>query len=134
MPDCFTPAKDGSYHYFHGWNLRAYAAYIIGIVPNFYGFLNNMGVAAPVGVTRFYYFAYWVGLFLSGATFWASCKIWPPPIMEHGWKEPKDYVRPEEEGQLDGNQDVIEAVVVGDKGSAGSTEMAMDSDEKKTMA
>lgn len=62
-----------------------------------------MGVAAPIGITRFYFFAYWVGLALSGFTFWAACKIWPPPIMEEKWIEPKDYVRPEEEG-------VIEAV------------------------
>jgi len=37
--------------------------YIIGIIPNFYGFLNNMGISAPVGITRFSYFAYLVGLF-----------------------------------------------------------------------
>src|SRR5271156_857216 len=69
------------YHYIGGWNLRAYIAYIIGIIPNFYSFLNNMGVSAPIGVTRFSYFAYWVGLFVSGAVFWVSCKISPPDTM-----------------------------------------------------
>ncbi|KAK1564221.1 NCS1 nucleoside transporter [Colletotrichum navitas] len=107
IPDCFSSAKSGAYHYSHGWNIRAYAAYIIGIIPNFYGFLNNMGVSAPVGVTRFYFFAYWVGLALSGFTFWLTCKIWPPPIMEDKWIEPKDYVRPEE---LEGDGPVIEAI------------------------
>ncbi|WP_254517492.1 hypothetical protein, partial [Salmonella enterica] len=53
-----------------------------------------------------YYFAYWVGLALSGFTFWATGKIWPPPIMEDRWVEPRDYVRPEEEGE----HQVIEAV------------------------
>ncbi|KAL2882077.1 hypothetical protein SGCOL_002339 [Colletotrichum sp. CLE4] len=107
IPDCFTSMKSGAYHYSHGWNIRAYVAYIVGIIPNFYGFLNNMGVSAPDGVTRFYFFAYWVGLFLSGFTFWMSCKIWPPPIMEDGWVEPKDYIRPEE---LEGEGQIIEAV------------------------
>jgi NCS1 family nucleobase:cation symporter-1 len=65
-----------------------------------------MGVKAPIGVTRFYFFAYWVGLALSGLTFWVSCKQWPPAVMEHGWKEPRDYVRPEE----DEANGVIEAV------------------------
>ncbi len=87
MPDCFTSSKSGAYYYIGGWNARAYIAYVIGIIPNFYGFLNNMGVSAPIGVTRFYYFAYWVGLFVSGAVFWICCKISPPAIMyTSGWK------------------------------------------------
>ncbi|KAH7363280.1 NCS1 nucleoside transporter [Plectosphaerella cucumerina] len=106
IPDCFTSSASGAYYYTHGWNLRAYGAYVVGIIPNFYGFLNNMGVKAPIGVTRFYFFAYWVGLALSGLTFWVSCKQWPPAVMEHGWKEPRDYVRPEE----DEANGVIEAV------------------------
>lgn len=65
-----------------------------------------MGVSAPLGVTRFYFFAYWVGLTLSGLSFWVGCKLWPPAIMEDGWKEPRDYVRPEEEDY----SEVIEAV------------------------
>jgi NCS1 family nucleobase:cation symporter-1 len=68
------------------------------VIPNFYGFLNNMGVGAPVGVTRFYYFAYWVGLAIAGFTYWAGCKLFPPVLVETGWKEPKNYIRPEEDG------------------------------------
>jgi NCS1 family nucleobase:cation symporter-1 len=97
IPDCYTSSKGGVYYYWRGFNLRAFAAYFIGIVPNFYGFLNNMGVSAPIGVTRFYYVAYWVGLFLSAFVYWGSCKIWPPAHTETSWKEPRDYVRPEED-------------------------------------
>ncbi|TDZ38997.1 Uridine permease [Colletotrichum trifolii] len=121
IPDAFTSANTGAYYYTHGWNVRAYVAYVVGIVPNFYGFLNNMGVSAPVGVTRFYYFAYWVGLFLSGLTYWASCRIWPPPIMEDRWVEPRDYVRPEEEEEQ--GQGVIEAVDVPRSESAGDAKV-----------
>lgn len=112
VPDLFTANKSGSYHFTHGWNIRAYIAYIVGIIPNFYGFLNNMGVAAPIGVTRFYYFAYPVGIFVSFGTYWLCCKISPPPIMFplSEWHEPKNYIRPEEDvdGQLEG-QDVERA-------------------------
>ena len=77
-------------------------------------------------MTRFYYFAYWVGLVVSGGSFWLMCWVWPPKVVETGWKEPRDYVRPEEEEQ----QEVItvaeaaseNGVVVGDvseKGGAG---------------
>lgn len=70
-----------------------------------------MGVDAPMGVTRFYYFAYWVGLAVSGGTFWVLCKLYPPPITYNkGWMEVKNYVRPEEEDQvLDGQSFDVEA-------------------------
>lgn len=98
IPDLFTASKTGAYYYTKGWNIRAYIAYICGIAPNFYGFLNNMGVSAPMGITKFYYVAYWVGLFVSGFVYWALCIFFPPVIMfKHGWKEPKNYVRPEED-------------------------------------
>lgn len=85
-----------------GWNWRAYLAYVIGIIPNFYGFLNNMGVSAPLGVTKAYYFAYPIGLFVSFFVYWASCWISPPALKFslNEWHEPKDYIRPEERGEV----------------------------------
>lgn len=57
-----------------------------------------MGVGAPLGVTRAYYVAYEIGLPLSLVVYWVANKISPPaisfPLSE--WREPKDYVRPEE--------------------------------------
>ncbi|KAJ1567495.1 hypothetical protein HK405_005747, partial [Cladochytrium tenue] len=92
------PAKEGLYHFWHGWGIQAYVAYIIGIVPNFYGFLNNMGIDAPDSVTKFYYFAYPVGLVVAGAVYYGLCVLFPPPLMhKNGWHEPEDYVREDEE-------------------------------------
>lgn len=57
VPDLYTSNPKGVYHYIFGWNWRAYVAYVVGLVPNFYGFLDNMGVGinSPTGVTRAYY-------------------------------------------------------------------------------
>lgn len=102
VEDIYTSRKDGVYHYFHGWNWRAYVAYIVGIAPNFYGFLNNMGVAAPVGVTRAYYVAYEIGIVLSFSVYWGLNYLSPPalkfPLSE--WHEPVDYIRPEDQGEI----------------------------------
>lgn len=110
IEDLYTARKDGVYHYFHGWNWRAYLAYIVGIAPNFYGFLNNMGVSAPGGVTKAYYFAYEIGIFVSFGVYWAANYCFPPALMVplNEWREPKDYVRPEERGVLviEGREDV----------------------------
>ena len=128
IPSAFTSAKSGAYHFTGGWNYRAYIAYVIGVVPNFYGFLNNMGVAAPSGVTRFYYFAYWVGLAVSAMVYWALCKVDPPEIMyTEGWKESKNYIRPEEDLEIIEGQDVNEGEVFSEVELTGkSMEMAVE--------
>lgn len=61
-----------------------------------------MGVRAPMGVTRAYYFAYPIGLFISFFTYWAVNWISPPPLAFplSEWHEPKDYIRPEERGDM----------------------------------
>ncbi|KAF5672622.1 uracil permease [Fusarium circinatum] len=94
IPMLYSGHKDSTYHFFHGFNLRAFAVYLIAIAPNFYGFLYQMGVSAPLGIQRFYYVAYPVGLFLAFGSFWLVNTIFPskniPKIS--GWKEPKDFV------------------------------------------
>lgn len=61
-----------------------------------------MGVAAPLGVTRAYYFAYEIGLLLAFGVYWLANYLYPPaltfPLNE--WHEPADYIRPEERGEV----------------------------------
>jgi len=111
IEDLYTSRKTGVYHYFHCWNWRAYLAYVIGIVPNFYGFLNNMGVSAPEGVIKAYYFAYPIGLAVSFAVYWLANVVSPPALsfQLNEWHEPKDYVRPSERGVMDGRGEDVES-------------------------
>ncbi|KAF3022084.1 hypothetical protein E8E14_013585 [Neopestalotiopsis sp. 37M] len=94
IPALYSRNKGGPYTYFHGWNLRAFAVYLIAIAPNFYGFLNQMGVAAPIGIQRFYYVAYPVGLILALGAYYLVNVIFPDRANKQpsGWIEPKDYV------------------------------------------
>lgn len=102
IDDLYTARKSGIYYYIGGWNWRAYLAYVVGIAPNFYGFLNNMGVNAPMGVTKAYYFAYEIGLCLSFFTYWAANYFSPPALKFRlsEWHEPEDYIRSEERGEV----------------------------------
>ncbi|KAH8659883.1 permease for cytosine/purines, uracil, thiamine, allantoin-domain-containing protein [Xylariales sp. PMI_506] len=89
----YTHHSDGRYRYFHGFNLRAFAAYLIAIAPNFYGFLYQMGVAAPIGIQRFYYVAYPVGITLAFGVYYFANVIFPSgSATTGGWQEPKDYL------------------------------------------
>lgn len=125
IDDLFTARKDGMYYYTHGWNWRAYAAYVIGIAPNFYGFLNNMGVSAPLGVTRAYYVAYEIGVCLSFFVYWGLNYCFPPalkfPLSE--WHEPGDYVRPEDRDHVIEGRAVesLEEVDIGGEKTVGKT-------------
>ena len=80
-----------------------------------------MGVDAPIGVTHAYYFAYEIGLVLAFFSYWAACGWSPPKLMVSlgEWREPRDYVRPEERGVIVGLSDVESFEGGGEKGSGG---------------
>ncbi|KGO51334.1 Permease, cytosine/purine, uracil, thiamine, allantoin [Penicillium expansum] len=92
------------YRYFHGFNPRAFLAYVIAIAPNFYGFLHQMGVKAPLGIQRFYYIAYPTGLIIAFVVYYVSCLASPPADMKEasGWIEPKDFVEDNDASGSDG--------------------------------
>ncbi|WZH44098.1 permease for cytosine/purines uracil thiamine allantoin-domain-containing protein [Fusarium acuminatum] len=94
IPMLYSGHKDSTYHFFHGFNPRAFIVYLIAIAPNFYGFLSQMGVHAPLGIQRFYYVAYPVGLLLAFGSFWLINVLYPTKNIPKlsGWQEPKDFV------------------------------------------
>ncbi|GKZ25504.1 hypothetical protein AbraIFM66951_001043 [Aspergillus brasiliensis] len=110
IPSLYTARSDGVYHFFHGFNLRGFGAYIVAVAPNFYGFLNQMGVKAPLGIQRFYFVAYPVGLLIAFGMYYLGCLVWPPAETERTrkWKEPKEYWDEFDPDRVDG----VEAVTV----------------------
>ncbi|KAJ5644944.1 hypothetical protein N7507_010955 [Penicillium longicatenatum] len=109
IPALYTARPESLYRYLYGFNPRAFIAYIIAVAPNFYGFLNQMGVKAPLGIQRFYYIAYPTGLLVAFGVYYFSCLVSAPEGMEKsGWKEPKDYF--EEGDPMRGESLVIEGV------------------------
>ena len=63
-----------------------------------------MGVKVHSSTTKAYYFAYPIGLFLSFMSYWLFNYISPPPLRFplSEWREPVDYIRPEERGVVEG--------------------------------
>ena len=103
VSDMYTTNPEGLYWYSGGWNYRAYVAYVLGIAPNFYGFLGVFGVEITVAASRFYYFAYPVGLAVSFLVYWGLCYLDPPKCMTtREWKEPVNYIAPDDESYADG--------------------------------
>lgn len=94
IPALYTRDPHSPYHFLHGLNPRAFAAYVVAVATNLYGFLNALGVPAPVGVERFYYVAYPVGFLIAFFVYWGLCLAFPPRKMNDWrvWSEPRDYV------------------------------------------
>ncbi|KAE8153269.1 permease for cytosine/purines, uracil, thiamine, allantoin-domain-containing protein [Aspergillus avenaceus] len=93
IPALYTAHPEGMYHFYHGFNIRAFAVYVIAVAPNFYGFLNQMGVWAGVGVQRFYFVAYPVGLLVAFGGFWVLSVVFGTGVQAgwKGWLEPGEY-------------------------------------------
>ena len=90
----YSTNPESPYAFLKGFNLRAFAIYIIAVAPNFYGFLHQLGVHAGVKVEKAYCFAYPIGLLLAFGGFFAINRIFPVDgsTRARGWQEPKEHV------------------------------------------
>ncbi len=65
--------RHGAYSYTNGYNPKAIAALILGILPNIPGFLVQIKVCDPDSVfgffVPFYHYAWFIGLFISGVSY-----------------------------------------------------------------
>jgi NCS1 family nucleobase:cation symporter-1 len=64
--------EKGEYSFTNGWNIWAIVALAIGILPNVPGFLAQIQVISPnafPGVAQLYDYAWFIGLFLSGISY-----------------------------------------------------------------
>ncbi|AET38479.1 uridine permease Ecym_2781 [Eremothecium cymbalariae DBVPG len=84
---CYTN-KRGSYYMYnkYGTNWRAVVAYIIGIIPNFAGFLGSLGAHVPVGAQKIYYLNYFVGYFVAAVTYVILIYFFPIDGVPEGVK------------------------------------------------
>ncbi len=68
---------DGPYYYTKGFNMKAVAAFIIGVLPNIPGFLHHVGVLSevPAIFETIYSYAWFVGLPLAGGVYYLLMTI-----------------------------------------------------------
>jgi NCS1 family nucleobase:cation symporter-1 len=65
--------RNGVYRYSHGYNPKAIAALILGILPNIPGFLVQIKVYSPQSIFEvfvpFYHYAWFIGFFISAVSY-----------------------------------------------------------------
>ena len=86
LQHCYTNKVSTLYMYGsrYGTNWRAVLAYVVGIVPNFPGFIGSVGPTVPEGAMRVYYLNYFVGYLISFLTYSILCYFWPVEGMPEG--------------------------------------------------
>lgn len=114
MVDLYSLRKDGWYYYTSGFNFRAYAAYIAGIVINVVGFAGSIpnGPKVPIGAIRIYEMSFFTGFGVSAIVYYLLNVAFPVQgkyskfeeidVSEGEGKATSDDVS----SQLDGEEDV----------------------------
>ena len=110
LVDMYTTSSLGRYFYFHGFNLRAYASFVIGFLLPLPGFVASFGYTIGAAATEMYDLG-WILSFIMGALcYFILCTIWKVPGDDAGGgfesKVPADiaafieevYVNEEREG------------------------------------
>lgn len=79
LADLFTLSSEGRYYFFHGFNLRAFAAFVIGFLLPLPGFAASFGHDIDIAATHMYSLG-WVLSFLMGClSYYIICLIWKLP-------------------------------------------------------
>ncbi|GLB45597.1 putative permease for cytosine/purines, uracil, thiamine, allantoin [Lyophyllum shimeji] len=79
VADLYHTNKDGWYWYTYGFNFRAYAAYIAGILINVVGFAGATGRNVPIAATRIYQMSFFTGFGVSALVYVALNQVFPVP-------------------------------------------------------
>ncbi|KAJ7211246.1 permease for cytosine/purines, uracil, thiamine, allantoin-domain-containing protein [Mycena pura] len=87
VADLYHSRRDGWYWYTYGINLRAYAAYIAGILINVVGFAGATGHAVPLAATHIYQLSFFTGFGVSALTYWLLTCAFPVRGMASKFEE-----------------------------------------------
>ncbi|WPA99492.1 uncharacterized protein RHO25_004110 [Cercospora beticola] len=88
MDDLYRGNSASIYWYYKGFNWRAYAAFLIGVIPAMPGYVTSVSDLdrAPNSAMKLSRLGFLTGFFISSLTFWFLSTILPPPGIGHGTK------------------------------------------------
>ncbi|KAI0426943.1 permease for cytosine/purines, uracil, thiamine, allantoin-domain-containing protein [Xylaria sp. FL1042] len=93
VKELYDARRSSPYYFTYGFNWRAYAGYIAGILINVVGFVGAVnGGNVPIGATYIYNVNYFAGFIVSSLTYWVCCKFFPVPACSDKWLEVGDQI------------------------------------------
>ncbi|UPL02805.1 hypothetical protein LCI18_013739 [Fusarium solani-melongenae] len=86
ISELYTGNKRSRYWYSRGWNLRAIAAWVIGVIPPFPGFVGTFGtVTISPGGQHIWQLGYLLSLVLSGIVYYGLSALFPTETTNKGY-------------------------------------------------
>ncbi|OIW28585.1 putative allantoin permease [Coniochaeta ligniaria NRRL 30616] len=128
VPSLYNPRPGGPYYYYKGFNLRMYAAWVIGVAIVIHGLAGSFDKHANAASTDMYRLGF-ILAFTTGSVFYLLfCYIWPVDPYPAGREmSPKSY---EYLGPTDGYFEDENAVIEGRSASEEGLEEKMPEMEK----
>jgi NCS1 family nucleobase:cation symporter-1 len=77
--DLYNSQSDGTYFYYHGFNLRAFTAFVIGFLMPLPGFIGSFGSSFSVVADRLYWLGWVLSLSMGSLSYYLACRAWPVP-------------------------------------------------------
>jgi len=79
VTDLFTAEPSGTYFYYHGFNLRAFSAFVIGFALPLPGFIGSFGHSFSVVADRLYWLGWFLSLSMGSLSYYIFGRIWLVP-------------------------------------------------------
>ncbi|WVQ82887.1 hypothetical protein IAT38_005023 [Cryptococcus sp. DSM 104549] len=78
----FTNSDKSIYWAYHGFNIRTFVCWLMGVIPFLPGFASNVEKTGLTGAIRLYKLGFIVGFAIGFTTYIAANLIWPPPTPD----------------------------------------------------
>ncbi|TLD31219.1 hypothetical protein PspLS_02494 [Pyricularia sp. CBS 133598] len=114
IPDLFTKSKEGRYYYSGGFNLRAYASFLIGFLLPLPGFIMSFGTTEKsIAASNLYALGWELSFVIGGLSYAVASWLWPMQGDDktHGFEQ-----GPVEDGRMEADaSSMSQAAIVGEK-------------------
>ncbi|KAI6082066.1 putative allantoin permease [Hypoxylon rubiginosum] len=81
VPSLYTKAEGAPYTYYHGWNLRAVAAWVSGVALTVHGISGSLNPGSVnADSLKMYKLGFLLSFFMGCFVYYVLCLIWPPPV------------------------------------------------------
>ncbi|KAJ9493576.1 hypothetical protein H2202_010950 [Exophiala xenobiotica] len=82
IPDMYSLSPSGRYYYYHGFNIRAFVAFVAGFTLPMPGFIHSFNKTTDNAIDRMYWLGWLLSLLMGALTYYLGCLIWKVPGEE----------------------------------------------------
>lgn len=79
LEDLYTRSSWGRYHFFHGFNIRAFVAFVVGFMLPLPGFAASFGHSIGDGAVEMFSLGWVLSFLMGGTAYFVACKIFKVP-------------------------------------------------------